>query len=57
MLPLPTVKKPLLIKSKAEPMLFNLKEDVGERNNLYSDYPEKVNELMQRMAGFDNAIP
>ncbi len=27
------------------PQLYNLKEDVGERNNLASQYPEKVNEL------------
>lgn len=27
------------------PQLYNLKEDVGEKNNLASKYPEKVNEL------------
>ena len=25
--------------------LFNLKEDIGEQNNLYNVYPEKVEEL------------
>ena len=30
-------------------LLFNLKEDPGERNNLYSSMPEKVSEMLQLM--------
>ena len=30
-----------------EPQLYNLKDDIGERNNLAAKYPEKVKELAQ----------
>jgi hypothetical protein len=29
----------------AEPQLYNLKDDVGEKHNLATQYPEKVKEL------------
>lgn len=33
------------IRPDAEPLLFNLKEDVSEKNNLYKSNPDKVKEL------------
>ncbi|MDZ8118777.1 sulfatase family protein [Pontiella agarivorans] len=39
-----------------KPMLFNLKDDPAERNNLYSAYPEKVEELKKQMDAFDATI-
>jgi hypothetical protein len=37
-------------------MLFNLAEDVGEKNNLAKEKPELVNRLRQRMTELDAAI-
>lgn len=31
-------------------MLFNLKDDIGERNDLNYRFPDKVEELKQRLA-------
>ncbi|VGO22451.1 sulfatase family protein [Pontiella sulfatireligans] len=39
-----------------EPMLFNLKEDPREKNNLYKSNPEKVEELKKKMNEFDASI-
>ena len=39
-----------------EPMLFNLKEDPREKNNLYKFHPEKVEELKKQMEAFDAII-
>jgi arylsulfatase A-like enzyme len=41
---------------KANTMLFNLAEDVGEKNNLAKEKPELVNRLRQRMTELDAAI-
>jgi arylsulfatase A-like enzyme len=41
---------------KADTMLFNLAEDVGEKNNLAKEKPELVNRLRQRMTELDAAI-
>ena len=32
----------------AEPLLFNLEDDLGEKNNLAQDKPEIVSELMKQ---------
>ena len=37
-------------------LLFNLKEDIGESNNLAEKYPEKVNELIKKMNSFDSSV-
>lgn len=38
------------------PMLFNLKDDPFEKDNLYNVYPEKVQELTKIMATFDATV-
>jgi arylsulfatase A-like enzyme len=43
-------------EGKADTMLFNLAEDVGEKNNLAKEKPELVNRLRQRMTELDAAI-
>jgi hypothetical protein len=37
-------------------MLFNLRDDVGEQNNLASQYPDLVRILTQRMEALDEEI-
>jgi arylsulfatase A-like enzyme len=37
-------------------MLFNLRDDVGEQNNLASQYPDLVRILTQRMEALDQEI-
>lgn len=37
-------------------MLFNLKDDVGEQNNLASQYPDLVSRLQKRMEALDQEI-
>ncbi|GAB3800460.1 sulfatase [Spirosoma humi] len=39
-----------------EPLLFNLKEDIGETKNLYAAHPEKVNELQRALEAFTQRI-
>ena len=39
-----------------EMFLFNLKFDLGEKNNLYENNPEIVNKLSKRMIQVDNEI-
>jgi arylsulfatase A-like enzyme len=44
-------------KSEENPavkQLFNLKEDIGERTNLFDQYPEKVQLLSRKLGGFIN---
>ena len=36
-------------KNETEKFLFNLKFDLGEKNNLYENNPEIVNKLSKRM--------
>lgn len=37
-------------------MLFNLKDDIGERNDLYYRFPDKVAELKQRLAVWEAEV-
>ena len=37
-------------------LLFNLKDDPGEKNNLAEQQPEKVQELQQKIADFEQAL-
>ena len=37
-------------------LLFNLKDDPGEKNNLAKDYPEKVNELILKINAHKEAL-
>lgn len=43
-------------KGKPEIMLFNLTEDIGEKNNLATEKPELVEHLARRMKKLDAAI-
>ena len=43
-------------KVPAETLLFNLAEDIGEKNNLAKEKPELVEKLRQRMTELDAAI-
>ncbi|MEO0413671.1 MAG: sulfatase [Verrucomicrobiota bacterium] len=43
-------------RGKPKPMLFNLKEDLGERNNLITQHPEKAEALKKAMMEFDASI-
>ena len=43
-------------KNETEKYLFNLKFDLGEKNNLYENNPEVVNKLSKRMIQVDNEI-
>lgn len=43
-------------KKDPEPMLFNLSDDLSEKNNLADENPSKVNLLRQRMTELDAAI-
>lgn len=43
-------------KRTFEPMLFNLEDDPSEKKNLYTERPEKVQELKQKMEAFDATI-
>jgi len=43
-------------KRPAGPMLFNLKDDIGESNNLINKYPEKAAELIRKMKAFDATV-
>jgi len=36
--------------------LFNLREDIGERNNLAASKPEKAQELQQELAAWRKAV-
>lgn len=36
--------------------LYNLREDMGEANNLIHAYPEKVDALKRQMKAFDQKI-
>ncbi len=42
--------------AESEILLFDLKSDVGEQNNLASDHPEVVKELTARMIELDAEI-
>ena len=37
-------------------LLFNLKDDPGERNNLIKEYPEKVDELILKITAYKEAL-
>lgn len=39
------------------PQLYNLKEDIGEKNNLAEKYPEKVKELAELLEAIKNKTP
>ncbi len=43
-------------KKKAEPMLFNLTQDISESKNLAAQHPEKVAELTARLKELDAEI-
>jgi arylsulfatase A-like enzyme len=44
-------------RGKAETeLLFNLKEDMGEKNNLYKEYPKIVSRLNKRLSVLDKEI-
>ena len=43
-------------KNETEKFLFNLKFDLGEKNNLYENNPEIVNKLSKRMIQADDEI-
>ena len=43
-------------KNETEKFLFNLKFDLGEKNNLYENNPEIVNKLSKRMIQVDDEI-
>jgi len=43
-------------RDKPETMLFNLADDIGEKNNLANDNPEIVQRLRHRMTELDTAI-
>ena len=43
-------------KNETEKFLFNLKFDLGEKNNLYENNREIVNKLSKRMIQLDNEI-
>jgi arylsulfatase A-like enzyme len=45
-----------LLLRKPEPLLFNLKEDISEKNNLAAANPEKVEALKARMKELDAEI-
>ncbi len=45
-----------LLLRKPEPLLFNLKEDISEKNNLAGTNPEKVEALKARMKELDAEI-
>lgn len=48
--------KILLLNKNDEPHLFNLAEDIGEKNNLAASMPEKYKALHQRMSELDDEI-
>ena len=48
--------KLILPKKDAEPLLFNLKEDVGENNNLAQEYPEVVKDMLAKIALWNNDV-
>lgn len=37
-------------------LLFNLKDDPGERNNLVEEYPEKIDELISKINAYKEAL-
>lgn len=43
-------------KTAPKPMLFNVKDDVCEKENVYSIHPEIVRELEQKMKDFDATV-
>lgn len=43
-------------KKNGTPQLYNLKDDIGESNNLIAKHPEKAEELAQRMNAFDATV-
>ena len=52
----PEDKKGLDLTAEPKLMLFNLKDDLGEQNNLAAETPELVEHLRQRMLDLDAAI-
>lgn len=44
--------KLMLPKKNAAPQLYNLKEDIGEQNNVASQYPERVNKMMEKVTAW-----
>jgi arylsulfatase A len=41
----------------AKPQLYNLKDDIGEKNNLADQYPEKLAELKKALENIRNNKP
>jgi len=52
----PEDRNGLDLTATPEVMLFNLKDDLGERNNLATEMPDHVERLRQRMLDLDAAI-
>lgn len=48
--------KLILPKKDAEPLLFNLKEDLGENNNLAQEYPDVVKDMLEKIALWNNDV-
>lgn len=52
----PNLKKIQAEAAREEIGLYNLADDLGEKNNLAAQYPEKVNELKSMMLRFDEQL-
>ncbi|WP_430933485.1 sulfatase [Saccharicrinis sp. 156] len=48
--------KLMLPNKEAEPMLFNLKSDIGETNNVANENPELVKEMVEKIDLWERAI-
>lgn len=45
----PETRKNTPRKQHDPPLLFNLREDIGETNNIAADHPEKVTQLLEKL--------
>jgi len=48
--------KLILRNKEAEPLLYNLKEDIAETNNLASEHPELVNRLLKKIEAWSDDV-
>ncbi len=48
--------KLMLPKKDGEPMLFNLKNDICEKNNVANDYPELVKEMLKKLETWSDDV-
>ena len=48
--------KLILRNKEAEPLLYNLKEDIAETNNLASEHQELVNSLLKKMEAWSDDV-